>query len=159
MPEHRKQLTAGPEEIVVDIGELRSGKESPVRLVLTNGTAIGLEVAEISASCGCVVGKAEKKKVPPGGNIEIDAMLKPTSIVDLFEQKMVLHFTGGVISPKEILLRARVIGDVEVTPRTLQGDCAMLRNLGDLVKHRCEPVPMNCLAMHLALDSSHGTFC
>ena len=40
-----------------------------------------------------------------------------------------------------------------------QGDCAMLRNLGDLVKHRCEPVPMNCLAMHLALDSSHGTFC
>ncbi len=46
--------------------------------------------------------------------------MQPTQVVDVFTQKMTLRFSGDQIPPKEILLRAHVKGEIDVSPRTFR---------------------------------------
>ena len=107
-------------EVNIDVGVLQAGKQSSLQLHLKNESTQDVEVAEIAVSCKCVVGELNKKNASPGEGLELDVKLLSTQVVEEFTQKLTLRFAEDRIPPMEIIFRAVVSGEVDVSPRTLR---------------------------------------
>lgn len=120
--EYARELRGGSEDIVIDLGDIHVGTKVPVRIDLTNTTNETLELVELKASCSCVGGRAKTGPVAPRTILSIELTIQPNSILDNFQQQVGLYFKNEHFRLKNIRLQSRVVGDVEVSPRSLTFD-------------------------------------
>lgn len=112
-------LELEPSRQEIGLGTVYARKSNTRVLEIQNTTKSPLSLKSVEFSCGCMKGYATRPDAGPGEFLSISMEVSIRKDIDSVEQSMVLVFKTGEISRKEFTIRAAVVSDVTVRPRTI----------------------------------------
>jgi hypothetical protein len=109
-------------EAILDLGTVRPGSVTAGQFVIRNTGDAPLRILDITAHCGCTVAELSDRVIPPGGRVP----LAVTFTAGTKQEDVAKHIDVGTNDPVTprvtLLIHARVAGDLDWEPRTVNLD-------------------------------------
>ena len=108
-----------PDETVFDFGTVERGTQVEHTFRLPNRGGGELRIENVKSSCGCAVGVASAREIPPGGEGRVTVRLDTARMAGR-ATKVVSVYTNDPAAPVvSLALAGQVLADLVVTPSTL----------------------------------------